>query len=113
MKLNKLFIAFYLLLFLGGFLPALAQDSGKRKHIILVLDTSFSVSQNRMVEPIQAIVKEVLSRKKTDDVVSILTFSTRVSKRVDKSKEDAEDILKEIKNYNLLGGWTFTGLRLI
>ena len=42
MKLNKLFIAFYLLLFLGGFLPALAQDSGKRKHIILVLDTSFS-----------------------------------------------------------------------
>ena len=112
MKLNKLFIAFYLLLFLGGFLPALAQDSGKRKHIILVLDTSFSVSQNRMVEPIQAIVKEVLSRKKTDDVVSILTFSTRVSKRVDKSKEDAEDILKEIKNYNLLGGWTFTSAML-
>ena len=66
MKLNKLFIAFYLLLFLGGFLPALAQDL-KRKHIILVLDTSY-VSQNRMVEPIQAIVKEVLSRKKSNDL---------------------------------------------
>ena len=112
MKPNKLLISFFFLLFLGGFFPALAQDSGKAKHIILVMDTSLSVSWNNVVEPMQAVIKEVLSRKKTDDIVSILTFNSGVLKRVDRSEEDIEYLLKKTENYSPEGGWTFTAAML-
>ncbi len=112
MKLNKFIVSLCLVLFLGGFLPALAQNSGKPKHIILLLDTSGSVAENQMVEPIQAIAKEVLSRKKADDIVSILTFSTRVLKRVDRSQEDIEGLFEKVKSYRSSGGWTFTAAML-
>ena len=108
MKLHRLLISLCFVLFLGGFLPALAQSLGKSKHIILVLDTSLSVFQNNISTSMQEIVKEVLSRKKADDIVTIITFSTGVTKRVDRSQEDVEDLLKKTANYRPVGDWTFT-----
>ncbi len=112
MKLHRLLISLCFVLFLGGFLPALAQSLGKSKHIILVLDTSLSVFQNNISTSMQEIVKEVLSRKKADDIVTIITFSTGVTKRVDRSQEDVEDLLKKTANYRPVGNWTFTAAML-
>ena len=99
MKLHRLLISLCFVLFLGGFLPALAQSPEKAKHIILVLDTSLSISQNNISTSMQEITKEVLSRKKTDDIVTIITFNTRASKRVDRSQEDIEYLLKKTSNH--------------
>ena len=112
MKLHRLLISLCFVLFLGGFLPALAQSPEKAKHIILVLDTSLSISQNNISTSMQEITKEVLSRKKTDDIVTIITFNTRASKRVDRSQEDIEYLLKKTSNYRPVGGWTFTAAML-
>ena len=53
MKLHRLLISLCFVLFLGGFLPALAQSPEKAKHIILVLDTSLSISQNNISTSMQ------------------------------------------------------------
>ena len=112
MKFNKLLISFCFVVFVSGFLSAFAQSLGKPKHIVIVIDTSLSVSQNETIASTRAIIKEVLVRKKESDIVTILTFNTRVLNRVDRSQENVEYLLKKVENYHPVGGWTFTALML-